>query len=222
MRHTKKILVTALAVGAALAVAIPAGAASGAPADRPLTRSELKKTLLTSKDLGKGWGVLRETREPVELAGLDVDDHACLSAARKFDAAFDSPGQGVLILGPLSGTERVYTGGSAALKRMTAAAQRVAAACDGAGDTRDMLKITRRSPGALGDVAHGFEIRTERPPYNGADNVLLHVGYVVVRYRSAVAVIEGLDADGKSHWNDTLKLARKAVAKLKSAYPKRA
>ncbi|WP_433225839.1 hypothetical protein [Microtetraspora malaysiensis] len=220
MRHTKKIALAALAVGAALAIATPAGAASGASADRPLTRAELKKVLLSTKDLGKGWAVLGETRKPVELAGLDVNDHGCLTAARKFDTAFDTTGQGVLIIGAHSGTERVYTGDAATLKRMTAAAKRVVGACDGAGDTRDMLKITKRSAGGLGGSAYGFQVRTERAPYNGADTLLLHIDYVVIRHRSAVAVVEGVDASGKSHWNDTLKLAKKALAKLKSAYPK--
>ncbi|MBB2740714.1 UNVERIFIED_ORG: hypothetical protein FHR35_000534 [Microbispora rosea subsp. rosea] len=48
---------------------------------------------------------------------------------------------------------------------------------------------------------------------------LFHVDYVVIRHRSAVAVVQGISGRA-SRWKDTLKPARKAAAKLVPAYPR--
>ncbi|MBE3011892.1 hypothetical protein IL992_22215 [Microbispora sp. NEAU-D428] len=217
MKNPARIAVTALTLAASLAAVVPASAAS----DRPLSRTQLKKLLVTTEDLGKGWGATATDLKPFDLAGLEVDDAACLTAARAFDAVFDRTGQSVLILGRVSGGERLYTGDAAALKKMTSAAERVASACDGAGDRRNMVKIGKRAPGRLGQAAYAFEVQDSNPIYAGQDAKLFHFDYVVIRYRSAVAVVQGISGRA-SHWKDTLKLAKKAAAKLVSAYPRHA
>ncbi|MEV7808175.1 hypothetical protein AB0O28_35025 [Microbispora sp. NPDC088329] len=217
MRHLPRIAATALALATAFVTVTPASAA----ADRPLSRTQLKKVLLTKKDLGKGWGVIDIPLRRIDLTGLDVNDAACVTAAREFDAAFETAGKSQWILGRISGAERVYTGSSSKIERMTSAARRVAAACDGAGDARNMVKITKRSPGDLGDAAYGFEVRDENPPYPGQGSQLVHFDYVVIRYRSVVALVQGAGG-GRNRWKDTLELARKAAGKLASAYPRRA
>ncbi len=217
MKKPARIAVTALTLAASLAAVVPASAAS----DRPLSRTQLKKLLVTTEDLGKEFGAMAADPKPFDLAGLDVDDASCLTAARAFDAVFDRTAQSVFILGRVSGGERLFTGDAATLKKMTSAAERVAAACDGAGDRRDMVKIVKRAPGRLGQAAYAFEVQDSNPAYRGEEAKLFHFDYVVIRHRSAVAVVQGISARA-SHWKDTLKLARKAAAKLVSAYPRHA
>ncbi|MFF4124454.1 hypothetical protein ACFYYP_13110 [Microbispora rosea] len=217
MKKPARIAVTALTLAASLAAAVPASAAS----DRPLSRTQLKKLLVTTKDLGKEWGAVPMNLKRLDLTGLEVDDAPCLTAARAFDAVFDEPVHSALVLGRASGGERLYTGDAAALKKMTSTAQRVAAACDGAGDRRNMVKIVKHAPGRLGQAAYAFEVQDSNPVYEGQDAKLYHFDYVVIRHRSAVAVVQVVSARA-SHWKDTLNLARKAAAKLVSAYPRHA
>ncbi|WP_161627870.1 hypothetical protein [Microbispora catharanthi] len=49
----------------------------------------------------------------------------------------------------------------------------------------------------------------------------MHFDHVVIRHRSAVAVVQGIGGRA-SRWKDTLKPARKAAARLVSDYPRQA
>ncbi|WP_328854187.1 hypothetical protein OHB01_28015 [Microbispora hainanensis] len=215
MNNPARIAVTALTLAASLAAVVPASAAS----DQPLSRTQLKKLLVTTKDLGKAGGTVPMDLKRLDLTGLEMDDARCLTAARAFDAVFDRPAQSALVLWRISGGERLYTGDAATLKKMTSAAQRVATACDGAGDRRNMVKIVKRAPGKLGQEAYAFEVQDSNPVYEGQGTKLYHFDYVVIRHRSAVAVVQGISV-GANHWKDTMTLARKAAAKLVKAYPR--
>lgn len=206
-------------IGVALvAGAVPAQAAGAAP----LTEAEVKKALLTKKDLGKGWIVLEDDYNGARLSTYRVDVARCADALEAHDAVFGGARPGVLLFGEKGGgLLQVLTGNTKEIGRLKNAAARVGEACDGVVGFREGSAFKKKKVTTLGDSTYAFEVTFDHASYPGADTSTMVSEIVVVPYRSSVVVFQGLTGKGRSTWPNTMKIAKMAVAKVKKLYAKR-
>ncbi|GAA0386932.1 hypothetical protein GCM10009530_42460 [Microbispora corallina] len=198
--------------------ATPAQAAG----DRPLTAAEIKKALLARKDLGKGWLVLAGTYDGARLSTYRVDVARCADALTAYDSVFGGGRPGAIVVNEKGGgLLQVLSGNAGELAMLETAAKRVGAACDGVVGFRQGSAFKKKKVARMGDATYAFEVTFDYARYAGADTSTMVSEYVVVPYRSSVIVYQGLTGKGHPTWPLTVKIAKRAVAKVKALYAKR-
>ncbi|WP_214109712.1 hypothetical protein [Acrocarpospora catenulata] len=199
------VLTGALAVGAPVA---------------PLTKAEMKRALLTEKDLGKGVFVLKTDLDGAFLSAFRVDEARCMDALKSYDGVFGGRRPSAWFVGKVNGLQQVFTGGPATIRQLKTAASKVTVSCDGQVGFRRQSEFKKKKVPNLGDTTYAFEVTFDTARYPGADTNTYVSEFVVVAYKSSVIVYQGL-TDTRSTWPTTVKNAKKAVAKVKRVYTQR-
>ncbi|GLX99065.1 hypothetical protein [Herbidospora sp. NBRC 101105] len=195
---------------------------AGSLAVAPLSDAEIKSALLTAKDFGKGTAVLVRDVDAGILSTFRVDHARCMEALKDYDAAFGGTRPSAWTFGKVAALHQVFTGNAATIKSLKAAASRVGPACDGQTGFRGESSFKRKKVANLADATYAFEVTFDYVPYGLGRNATYVSEFVVVAYKSAVIVYQGQSGKGRSTWTTTVKNTKKAVAKLKKVYAKRA